>query len=250
MNGPKRGVWLYEDEDFTYIMASITQDNYVEYTQPMFETNATYVEVPMRLTIRNGANKTVPALSQQFKFNITSNGQANKCAASTVEKVSETLAVQSFAFSANATEFGQVYNFSVPDTLVTMAHNLAEAECRPKYRIKVLNRLTNTYMYWKDLTEEFVTQFPDHRFESDIHFDESNAMLNCSFSFWDVEKTKDYFTNDGELAIDFRVVAFLPGSEQMSASMSDEQLIHIDFKLVVVEQEKVNACNELQLFDT
>lgn len=42
----------------------------------------------------------------------------------------------------------------------------------------------------------------------------------------------------------------MPGSEQMSASMSDDELIFIDFKIVVVEQAKVNACNDLQLFDT
>jgi hypothetical protein len=39
----------------------------------------------------------------------------------------------------------------------------------------------------------------------------------------------------GEIAFNVRVVAFMPGSEQMSASMPDEQLINFDFKIVVVE---------------
>jgi hypothetical protein len=112
-------------------MASITQDNYVEYMQTtfLFEPYTPFYAVPMRLTIRDGADEVVPALSQEFKFNVTSNGQSNKCASAYVEKISETLEVHSFAFNANATEFGQVYNFSVPETLVAMAHTLEEADC-------------------------------------------------------------------------------------------------------------------------
>jgi hypothetical protein len=40
---PRRGVWLEEDGDFSWIVASITQKDFVGHVQPKFETDKSYV---------------------------------------------------------------------------------------------------------------------------------------------------------------------------------------------------------------
>jgi hypothetical protein len=181
----RRGIWLEEDEDFSYIVASITQENYVEDAQTMFDTDEAFIAAHMRLSVRDGADKIIPSISQEFTFNITSNGESNTCAAATAEKISQTLDVHKIAFNSNATEFGQIYNFTIAETLIAGVIDSNNA-CNVKYRVKVLNQTDNEYVFWDDLTEYWAEQFPEHKFKSSIVFDQDKAMLNCSFSYNDV----------------------------------------------------------------
>ena len=58
----------------------------------------------------------------------------------------------------------------------------------------------------------------------------------------------EYFTNsEGEEAIDFRVIAFAPGSEQYGATASEENLIVKPLKVKIFNSEKVDECGNAEL---
>jgi len=58
----------------------------------------------------------------------------------------------------------------------------------------------------------------------------------------------DYFTGEnGDQKIDFRVIAFAPGSEQQGATASEDALIVKNLKVTIFSGDKVDECGDAQL---
>jgi hypothetical protein len=209
----------------------------------------------MRLAIRNGAEAIIEDLTQTFSFNLTSNGEANQCGAATVSRVSATAASHQIAFKSVAGVTEPWQNFTISEALVAQTERTVAntTGCFPQYRIKVLNTGTSpaAYVYWDDLVADLKLSYPTHEFTSVLNFETSAAELHVSLSYSDFETVKSRFTDAaGEVAMLFRVASFMPGSDVQGASLPDTQLIHADFKVVVVASDKVNECADLGLIDT
>jgi hypothetical protein len=119
----------------------------------------------------------------------------------------------------------------------------------PKYRAKVANN--GVYQSWSDAERDLEESFPEHEFMSKVHFNEKNAKLELSLTYDDVQIYIEHFAStSGDVIMEFRISAFIPGSEAASASMPDSDLINFTIYVVLVDQSTVGQCMDTQLINT
>jgi hypothetical protein len=113
------GVYLdMSDPDFKYIVARSTQDIFVEYVQPYFETSKINITMEMRVTLRDGDNNIITGIAfdadsdavdqftKVFTFSFIGREEEHKCAASelSVDDTPMRIHYMSFSSSADANE--------------------------------------------------------------------------------------------------------------------------------------------------
>jgi hypothetical protein len=243
------GVYLdLSDDSFSYIVAKATQEIFVEKIQPMFLSEERNITVPVRLTARDGGDDVIEAISQTFFFNIIGREEEHKCAAATLDTAyTHVQSTHYISFSASAADNEEFAWTSINNTLSCSAMATTNG-CNPKYRAKVYDSESNSYMVWKDLENDLVTSYPDHQFESYVYFNVDDATLSVRLSYSDVMTTMNRFTgSDGTVAMSFRVASYIAGSTDASASKDDSELITFEFRIVILIADE---CADVSLINT
>jgi hypothetical protein len=214
----------------------------------MFLSEERNVTVPVRLTARDGGDDVIEAISQTFFFNIIGREEEHKCAAATLDTAyTHVQSTHYISFSAYAAEMGEFAWTSINNTLSCSAMATTNG-CNPKYRAKVYDSESNSYMVWKDLENDLVTSYPDHQFDSYVYFNEDDATLSVSLSYSDVMTTMNRFTgSDGTVYMSFRVASYIAGSTDASASKDDTELVTFGFRIIILIADE---CADVSLINT
>jgi hypothetical protein len=164
------------DEGELYMVAQISQEEFVEGAQTMFNTLDDELTIEVRSAWRVDENEPISGMTNEWNFKVRGSGEPSPCEEALISKESQT---QDFILS-----FGDVANIEpwmIPPQRVTIERAIETTSTtkacgdKAKYVLQMWDKLTNggEYVDFEDLKATLKTEVT-HHFNSYIHFENGN----------------------------------------------------------------------------
>jgi hypothetical protein len=140
-----------------------------------------------------------------------------------------------YTLAFNETDIIQMKEFHVDQALVAKLSD-PNKDCAIKYKLTCYDKQTTTWRLWDDFVKELET-LAGGKLSSEVSFNTEYGNLFARFSNFDVEALKARFTDDNtnEVAIQYRISAFVAGSTTQGYDASDDSLIKAEIKFKMLE---------------
>jgi hypothetical protein len=246
-----------KDDGELYMMAQISQEEFVEGQQRMFHTMNNKLTFKVRSAWRVNEDEPITGLTNAFDFEVTGSGEPSPCEEALISKESQT---QDFILS-----FGDVAGLEpwmVPPQHVTIERAIettsATKACgdKAKYELQMWDKTANSnvgaYVDFEDLKADLKTEV-NHHFHSYIHFENGNFYSEWFYEDIDALIDTRFTDGNGNVAMLFRILAIMPGSTYHGPATPRDDLVQALFKIKLVKDADVTTCennNLIQVDDT
>jgi hypothetical protein len=223
------------DGGFHYMVMEMSQDFFVNTVQFELGTTEPTVEADFRIAFKNAYGEPITfekdvngvptevEMIDDFTVTIYGNDEDTGCADVTAELYESARAEYTLAF--NETDMIQMKEFHVDQALVAKLSDPTK-DCAIKYKLTCYDKETTSWRLWDDFVKELET-LAGGKLSSEVNFNPDYGNLFARFSNFDVEALKARFTNDqtNEVAIEYRIAAYVAGSTTMGYDAADTALI-------------------------